>query len=167
MLAVPTIDRLVRYAARLQSGKKRPRVDNAAVGYDVDSLTRLLHMLERVMRDAQDVIPFPDDGKRIVVQRTTSPKKKKGSKANENGHEHEATPEIEMSQQEVQQSECMLERMARASIAALCCLIVFASHGLPKQLYSEDILALAVTTVREEMTKVLFPIIEGLAGESE
>jgi hypothetical protein len=35
------------------------------------------------------------------------------------------------------------------------------------QLYSEDLLLSAVKTVRDQMTKVIFPVVEGLAGESE
>lgn len=38
---------------------------------------------------------------------------------------------------------------------------------LTLQVYSEDHMTLAVACIRDQMTKVLFPVVEGLAGESE
>lgn len=89
-------------------------------------------MLERAMREAEAQVPFIDDGKRIVVN-SASPKKKKGKKAGAQEKDEETTPGVEMSPHDIQKSELVLNKMARAAMAALCCLVIFASHGLPKQ----------------------------------
>jgi len=39
-------------------------------------------------------------------------------------------------------------------------------HANCPQLYSEDLLSLAVSTIRNQTSKVIFPVVEGLAGQS-
>jgi cohesin loading factor subunit SCC2 len=165
VLATKTIEKIILYTARVQDTRKRQRKTEAgAIPWDVDSLLRLFCMLERNMRDAEGVNPFPDNGRKAVVN--PSPKKggKKGGKKGAGGPSMD-TPELEMTAEEQDTGDSALEVMKVASTAAFCILAILSYRTTPKQLYSEDLLSLAVTTIRNQMTNIIFPVVEALAGE--
>lgn len=163
LLSGECVDKLVQSFSRLHKSKRSRQARAEELPWDVDTLKRLLRILERSMTDGKDLEPFPDNGGRTIID-NTSPTKggrgKKGKKATE------PTPELEVTGEERSSGERILSTMSNAAAAALCCMVVLRSHGLPKQLYSEDLLEMAVTTVRSQMTTVLLPVIEGLAGDS-
>jgi cohesin loading factor subunit SCC2 len=167
LLSPETVDKLVKNFSRLHRSKRSRQSKVEELQLDTELLGRLLRILERSMRDAQDLNPFPDNGRRTIIE-STSPVKggkgKKGKKAASNGPE--PSPELEVSEEEKGTGERVLSAMSNAAAAALCCLVILRIPGIPKELYSEDLLTQAVTTVRAQMTTVLFPVIEGLAGES-
>lgn len=152
---------------RVHKNQKRQRLESnrQAVAWDVDNLSRLFRMLERVMNETDELEIFPNNGRKTVINGSPTKKGKKSKKVDDETKDD--TPDIQLTDGEVLQAEERLTTMSTAAAAALCVLVVLDSDGLPKQLYSEDLLSLAVTTIRDEMTKVLFPVIEGLAGESE
>lgn len=158
------VDKLVQNFARLHKSKRSRQVKTEELPWDVDALKRLLRVLERSMTDGKDLEPFPDNGRRTIIE-NPSPNKGRGKKGKK-ATEAEPSTELELTDEERSSGERVLSTMSNAAVAALCCLVVLRSHGLPKQLYSEDLLELAVTTVRSQMTAVLFPVIEGLAGDS-
>ncbi|BEI91569.1 uncharacterized protein CcaverHIS019_0403890 [Cutaneotrichosporon cavernicola] len=166
LLSQECVDKLVRNFMRLHKPKRSRQSKAEELPYDVDLLMRLLRVLERSMQDGQDLDPFPDNGRRTVIE-NTSPVKggkgRKGRKTTSNGPE--PSPELEVSEDEKNSGERILSTISNAAAAALCCLVVLRTPGLPKQLYSEDLLTQSVTAVRSQMTTVLFPVIEGLAGE--
>lgn len=167
LLSPECVDKLVQNFVRLHKSRRSRQSKPEELRCDVDLLKRLLRILERSMQDGQDLDPFPDNGRRTVIE-NTSPVKggkvRKGKKAASNAPE--PSPELEVSDEEKNTGARILSTMSNAAAAALCCLVVLRTPGLPKQLYSEDLLTQAVTTVRSQMTTVLFPVIEGLAGES-
>jgi cohesin loading factor subunit SCC2 len=177
-----TIDKLIRYFTRLEDNKKRQRskANAEAIPWDVNGLLRLFRMLDKTMRDAEEVDPFPSSGRKAVVAGNPSPKKKKGGKKAKDGQDLEASPSLDMTEEELEKGSLTLRIMKTAAASAVCCLTILDSKTMPKQvsqyyprmlltiqLYSEDLLLSAVKTVRDQMTKVIFPVVEGLAGESE
>lgn len=167
LLAAATINNVTRRVTRVHKNQKRQRLESnrQAVAWDVENLSRLFRMLERVMNETDELEVFPNNGRKTVINGSPTKKGKKSRKVEDEPKDD--TPDIQLTEDEVLQAEERLTTMSTAAAAALCVLVVLDSDGLPKQLYSEDLLSLAVTTIRDEMTKVLFPVIEGLAGESE
>lgn len=167
LLAAATINNVIRRVTRVQKSQRRQRSESnrQAVAWDVENISRLFRMLERVMNESDELEVFPNNGRKTVVNGSPNKKGKKSKKADDEPKDD--TPDVQLSEDEILQAEEKLAKMSTAAAAALCVLAVLDSDGLPKQLYSEDLLSLAVTTIRDEMTKVLFPVIEGLAGESK
>lgn len=165
LLSPETVDKLVQSFGRLQRSKRSRQAKAEELPWDVDTVSRLLRVLERSMSDGQDLDPFPDNGRRTVIDNTSPTKggRKKGKKAS---NEPELSPELEVTDEEKNSGQRILSTMSNAAAAALCCFVVLRTPGLPKQLYSEDLLTMAVSAVRSQMSNVLFPVIEGLAGES-
>lgn len=181
LLSVATMEKVIRYVTRLQASMKRQRARAGPYdgSWDVDSLTRLFRMLEKILVDAETLNPFPNNGSKTTVNANPSPRKKKSSKKDAGeDRDAEPTPEQAMTEDELDSAEQRLATMMTAASAALCVLAVLDCDTLPKhvgglvfvprltlQLYSEDLLQVAVQTVRDQMAKVLFPVVEGLAGE--
>ncbi|KAL1405358.1 Sister chromatid cohesion protein 2 [Vanrija albida] len=166
LLSVDALNKVARYVSRLQHSKKRQRTksDSGGIPWDAESILRILKMMEKIMREAEYANPFPDSGRHATGTSASPQKKKKGAKkaADEGGQE--GTPEVD--EADMLELENILAGMSTAASAALCCLVIMATDGLPKQLFSEDLLSLAVLTVRHSMDSVIFKVVEGLASES-
>ncbi|CAK9787000.1 hypothetical protein CC85DRAFT_288268 [Cutaneotrichosporon oleaginosum] len=166
LLSSECVDKLVKNFARLRKSNRSRQTRAETLSLDADLLGRLLRILERSMQDGQDLDPFPDNGRRTVIENASpvkGAKGRKGKKATSNGPE--PSPELEVSEEEKNTGERTLATLSNAAAAALCCLVVLRTPGVPKELYSEDLLTKAITTVRSQMAGVLFPVIEGLAGD--
>lgn len=182
LVSSDTVDKIARYVARLHSGKRgRKSATTQEDAWDEEALKRVFRLLERVMREAEGLDAFPSDMRAVVTDKDKVKKGKKGRKG-----KGSASPEGEESQEvteglteEVERKgEYMLKVVAEAAGAVECCLIILDGEDLSKQvsmsfsradeqLYSEDLMSLAVGLLRDQMSKVVFPIVEGMAGESE
>ncbi|KAK4684433.1 cohesin loading factor subunit SCC2, partial [Tremellales sp. Uapishka_1] len=163
LLASGTIDKLIRYISRLQGNKRRQsslgRTD--VVYWDEDSLARILKLLEKSIKDADSREIFKNDGIKIASpgKEKEKGKGKKSAKRKSPGADNAA-----MGEEEEAVCEEKLRAMMEATLAAECCLVLLDSDGLPKQLYSEDLLIACVGTLKDTMTKAIFPVVEAMAG---
>lgn len=118
--------------SRLQDNKKRQRskANAEAIPWDVDSLLRLFKILDKMMRDAESIEPFPDSGRKAVVN--PSPRRKKGGKkaASEPA---EATPELDMTEEDQDKGDNALDFMKTAAAGAYCYLAILDCDTMPKQ----------------------------------
>lgn len=130
LLATDIVEKITRYILRLNSSKRSS--DNA---WDEESLKRVFRLLERSMRDAEDVDPFQADKK------AGESKAKKGVKKGKKGAK---SPPIEESQgesqetvtgvdpEEVERYETLLRVAAAGMRAVECCLAILDCEGLSK-----------------------------------
>jgi cohesin loading factor subunit SCC2 len=143
-------------------------------------------MLEKVMREADEIDVFVELKKVDAVaagKKIKGVKGKKGSKSPDLLDEAEVKEEVELSDDSVRRLEGELQKVATAGVAAAAVLALLDLEGLSKQvsclvsfvlftdtdpqMYSEDLLSSAVSVTKDQMTKVVFPVVSGLNGESE
>jgi hypothetical protein len=99
--------------------------------WDLESFTRILRLLERSMREGEEVTIF-DEPKRMDKK----PKAAKGKKNSKSPEIEEAEPikeEIELSEERIAVLEGDLKKVANAGIAAAGVLTLLDLEGLPKQ----------------------------------
>ncbi|KAK8844801.1 hypothetical protein IAR55_006651 [Kwoniella newhampshirensis] len=178
LLSVKTIYKISQYVSRVQSSRRRQKSLASTTGengeWDSDVISGIFRLLERSMRDAEHVIVFAEDRKAVAASSQIDDGKDKAKKKKWKPANREAAKppspskeglETELRDEVLEASERGLSRVRSGVAAAECCLILLGSDGLTKQMYSEDLLSTCVTTVKGQMEKVIFPIVEGLAGE--
>ncbi|WVR03096.1 hypothetical protein IAU60_000086 [Kwoniella sp. DSM 27419] len=177
LLAFDTIRKVSQYVARVQRTKRRHTQavvsDNEAKEWDPEVMTRLLRLLERSMRDSENVTVFPDDRKvAAAVQEgeiADKTKKKKGRPAKKDKSLEQSKPILstasEMNVDSLQHHESLVARARDGVAAAECCLTLLNTEGLSKQMYSEDLLSASVSIIKDQMEKVILPIIGAMAGD--
>lgn len=177
LLSSRAVGKLIEYMSRLK-GKRR--ADSPE--WDLDAFTRILRLLERSMREIDEITVF-DEPKNVEVKKTVKVGKgKKNSKSPElPSDETPVKAEVELSEDQVHGLEGDLQKIASAGIAAACVLTLLDLDGLPKQvcrrcywknkltgqMYSEDLLSLAVSLTKDQLSGVIFPVVSCLGGDSE
>jgi hypothetical protein len=99
--------------------------------WDLDAFTRILRLLEKSMREVEEIIVF--DGPMRVDKKSKVMKGKKNSKSPEMEEEEPAKEEVELPEEKVAALEGDLQRAANAGIAAAAVLTLLDLEGLPKQ----------------------------------
>jgi hypothetical protein len=99
--------------------------------WDLDAFTRILRLLEKSMREVEEIIVF--DGPKRVDKKSKVMKGKKNSKSPEMEEEEPAKEEVELPEEKVAALEGDLQRAANAGIAAAAVLTLLDLEGLPKQ----------------------------------
>jgi hypothetical protein len=99
--------------------------------WDLDAFTRVLRLLEKSMREVEEINVF-DEPKRIEKKSKVT-KGKKNSKSPEMEEEQPVKEEVELSEEKVAALEGGLQRAANAGIAAAAVLTLLDLEGLPKQ----------------------------------
>ncbi|OCF60187.1 hypothetical protein L486_02867 [Kwoniella mangroviensis CBS 10435] len=174
LLSFGTIRKVSSYVIRVQSARKRQPsgAQDGGVGqWDNEMMGSILRLLERSMRDMESLAVFPEDRKPAVsasAQASGEGKKKTSSKKKKepvNPDDNDDDQEFTLSEDALQKHERTSDRVRDGVAAAECVLILLDSEGLSKQMYSEDLLTISISIIKEQMEKVIFPIVEGLAGE--
>jgi hypothetical protein len=99
--------------------------------WDSDAFTRVLRLLEKSMREVEEITVF-DESKR-VEKKPKVVKGKKNSKSPEMEEEDPVKEEAELSEGKVAVLEGDLQKAANAGIAAAAVLTLLDLEGLPKQ----------------------------------
>lgn len=150
---------------------------------DVQLLSRLLKTLERSVKAAEDMDPFPSAPSSAPMASGTasarsSPVKKsrKSKKAKDNsdeidGDDDELNQNLKESSPAVGDSELeelskMLDIARESIVAADCCIALLGSDRLPKQLYSEELITGCLNTIKSRLTKILYPFVEACSPEA-
>ncbi|KAF8585724.1 ARM repeat-containing protein [Ramaria rubella] len=74
------------------------------------------------------------------------------------GEDHEDS----LTEQDLQKLEKLLELAKESVMAADCCIALLAADKLPKQLYSEELITSCFATIKNQLTKVIYPFVEAL-----
>ncbi|KAI0754694.1 hypothetical protein C8Q80DRAFT_1094239 [Daedaleopsis nitida] len=150
-------------------------------------LSRILKMLERSIRSGEDLDPFRASGNGpSVSQKPTRGKKgtsgKKAqtdrgrSKSQSPGGTGEDEPmEVDepsteqqpVTEQDIENLIRTLELARDSVLAADCCIALLGSDRLPKQLYSEELITAALATVKNHLTKILYPFVEASLADAQ
>jgi hypothetical protein len=99
--------------------------------WDLDAFTRVLRLLEKSMREIEEITVF--DEPRRIEKKSKVIKGKKNSKSPEMEEEEPVKEEVELSEEKVAALEEDLQRAANAGIAAAAVLTLLDLEGLPKQ----------------------------------
>ncbi|KAG2115459.1 hypothetical protein DEU56DRAFT_932992 [Suillus clintonianus] len=168
-----------------------PRARKALGDIDNTILARLLKILERSIKAGEALDPLRASAHVPHADKNASPRKpKKSPKAQRVIHQdrdvtgsaslnvpEEDTRELGLDSADIPQelTEALLHNLskqleiARDSILAVeCCVALLSGEGLTKQLYSEELITSCLSTVKNQLTMILYPFVEaaGLGGSS-
>ncbi|OCH92592.1 hypothetical protein OBBRIDRAFT_791042 [Obba rivulosa] len=171
-----------RYSSRDGNiGAGTPRSKARVSQMDVAALSRILRMLNRSVSAGEDVEPFGSAPTRSDVPPTPSKSKKSGKNAKaEDGRSKSKTPRpsdedtggsqaanTQEQPMQVDLTETDLENLSRyldiardSVLAADCCIALLVSDRLTKQLYSEELITSCLRTVKNQLTRVVYPFVE-------
>lgn len=99
--------------------------------WDLDAFTRVLRLLEKSMREVEEITMF-DEPKR-VEKKSKVTKGKKNSKSPEIEEEETTREEVELPEARIAALDEELQRAGNAGIAAAAVLTLLDLEGLPKQ----------------------------------
>ncbi|KAF8073449.1 hypothetical protein FPV67DRAFT_1559883 [Lyophyllum atratum] len=189
LLAATIIRKLTKYIGHVARPMKRVRagVQNTPRGkgrmaeVDTQMLSRLLKVLERNVRAGEDVDPFryaapprpasaspnkkspkkPARGKRRSKSRTPGGSGGEGD-AEEGGNERAVPGDAvaELTEADFEKLGRALEVARDSIVAADCCIALLASDRLTKQLYSEELITACLSTIKNQLTKIIYPFVE-------
>ncbi|KZT19995.1 ARM repeat-containing protein [Neolentinus lepideus HHB14362 ss-1] len=176
----------LRLSAREANGGT-PRAKGGVAELEVPSLSRILKMLERNVKAGVALEPF---GNFVpsADRKSGSPSKSKASKKSSKGSKKTGAPDSlasleqgsatgaddatesvagESVQENREVTEADLDHLTRiletardSILAADCCIALLASDRLPKQLYSEELITECFNTIKNQLTKILYPFVE-------
>ncbi|KAG6849921.1 hypothetical protein H0H93_003632 [Arthromyces matolae] len=188
LLNATVIRKLTKYIGHISRPSKRVRVGVQGTPkgkgrmneVDTQVLSRLLKILDRNVRAGEDVDPFRYTAS--VRAPTASPNKKSPKKSRPTKVERQAksqTPvpggsDVEGQEEAVdpvaQLTDADLEKLAQvlevardSIVAADCCIALLASDRLTKQLYSEELITACLNTIKNQLTKIVYPFVEASA----
>ncbi|RDB15317.1 Protein rad9 [Hypsizygus marmoreus] len=152
-----------------------PRGKGRMAEVETQVLSRLLKMLERSVRAGEDVDPFYFSTPAHVPAGSPSkksPKKPAKGKKNERrsksrtpgGEEDEEGDDgaggAELTDADYDKLTRVLEVAKDSIMAADCCIALLASDRLTKQLYSEELITACLSTIKNQLTKIVYPFVE-------
>lgn len=124
LLSGKTVSALIEYTSRVRS-KRRGQGEE----WDIDTYTKILRLLEQVMREGDDLPSFQEVRKPDIASK--GKKSKKGSKSPDL-NDKPLEPAAESAEQ-IQHRHSELAIFGAAGSAAACALSMLDQQGLPKQ----------------------------------
>ncbi|KAF5374102.1 hypothetical protein D9615_008832 [Tricholomella constricta] len=182
------IGHVARPIKRVRAGvPNTPKGKGRMAEVDTPVLSRLLKMLERNVRAGEDVDPFrytaparPPNGspsKRSPKKAARGKKAERRSKSRtpggsegEGGGTGDEQEHVTSGSAIADLTDADFERLARvlevardSIVAADCCIALLASDRLTKQLYSEELITVCLSTIKNQLTKLVYPFVEASA----
>ncbi|KAK7469438.1 Sister chromatid cohesion protein 2 [Stygiomarasmius scandens] len=187
-----TVRKLTKYIGHV--ARPRGRARTAAGGHfntprkarmtevDAQMLSRILKILTRSVKVGEDVDPFMHSGSQAPSSKA-SPKKastKKGKKKSDERRSKSATPgegedgddgsKHVLTDLDFDKLTQKLLVSRDSVLAAECCLALLGSDRLTKQLYSEEMITSCLNSIKNQLTRVVYPFVEAssesTSGES-
>ncbi|KAF8968942.1 hypothetical protein BDZ97DRAFT_1797116 [Flammula alnicola] len=160
-----------------------PRGKGRMADVDTQILSRLLKILERSVKAGEDLEPFahhamPSSSK--VSPKKPSTKKTVKTKKNDRQsrsqtprggddaegddvHLGEPSRSANVDEADFEKLATQLDVARESILAADCCIALLASDRLTKQLYSEELITACLNTIKNQLTKILYPFVEASA----
>ncbi|KAG8214779.1 hypothetical protein J3R82DRAFT_9915 [Butyriboletus roseoflavus] len=177
------VRKLTKYISQLARPSKRSRrttregVANVSSGSkardtlgDIGTpiLSRLMKILERSIKAGENLDPLRNSTHHPPPPSSPS-KSKKAPKVPADGidvqEEDDRTVHDSHSQQltdsDVHELAVKLEISRDSILAAECCMALLSGESLTKQLYSEELITTCLSTVKNQLTMVVYPFVEG------
>jgi cohesin loading factor subunit SCC2 len=142
LLAGIGIDKIARHVLRAQGKNKRHRpatISGDDAKWDEEAVARLMKLLQRSMRESENLVVFPDDalklspaveGEKMVKGRKKKPAKPKKGEGLE---ESTSLEESSLDDAALTESESRLVVAVNGMKAVDCCLVILECDGLSKQ----------------------------------
>lgn len=153
LLSLRAIGKIFDYASRLK-GKRR----SEGIEWDTDAFSRILRMLEKVMREAEDIDVFAEPRRleAVPAKKVKGANGKKSSKSPEVFDEQaDGGGEVELSEERARSIEGELHEVATAGMAATAVFTLLDLEGLSKQVGCTYISLLTLT--RRFTLRTCFP----------
>ncbi|KAI0770449.1 hypothetical protein C8Q74DRAFT_1202231 [Fomes fomentarius] len=160
-----------------------PRYKGRMAEIETPTLSRILKMLERSVRAGEDLDPFR--GLAIPQKAAKAKKAANGKKAQADSSRSKSQSPGEavedepmqldepsgdtqpITEQDIEGLTRTLELARDSILAADCCIALLASDRLPKQLYSEELITASLATVKNHLTKILYPFVEASLADTQ
>ncbi|EDR13190.1 uncharacterized protein LACBIDRAFT_292430 [Laccaria bicolor S238N-H82] len=189
LLSPTVIRKLTKYIGNVARPTKRLRQTTAGgtpgrgrgglAEVDTQILSRLLKHLDRSVKAGEDIDPFvaivaPPSLAKSSPRKPSAKKGKKNEKRSKsrtpNGDEDEAedadkdeggpTKSTELNEIDFDKLSRVLDVARDSILAADCCIALLASDRLSKQLYSEELITACLSTIKNQLTKIVYPFVE-------
>ncbi|KAH0832222.1 sister chromatid cohesion C-terminus-domain-containing protein [Lanmaoa asiatica] len=180
------VRKLTKYISQLARPSKRSRrttregVANASSGSktrdtlaDIGTpiLSRLMKILERSIKAGEDLDPLRTSTHHPPAPSSPSksPSKSKRGQKLPDGRDvqEEDGPTVydlhsqQLTDSDVHELAVQLEVSRDSIVAAECCMGLLSGESLTKQLYSEELITTCLSTVKNQLTMVVYPFVEG------
>ncbi|KAF5337499.1 hypothetical protein D9758_013605 [Tetrapyrgos nigripes] len=186
-----TVRKLTKYIGLVARPTKRSRAANGILNtprskarmteVDTHLLSRALKILTRSVKAGEDVDPFMQTATQMNTK--ASPKKpstKKGKKKAEDGRLKSESPSGEAEDKDEAAgssrpviTDLDIEKLTQklsvsrdSVLAAECCLALLGSDRLTKQLYSEEMITSCLNSIKNQLTKIVYPFVEASSDTS-
>ncbi|KAI0823297.1 hypothetical protein BC628DRAFT_1504458 [Trametes gibbosa] len=175
-----------RINSRDANGGATPRYRCRMADIDTATLSRILKMLERSVRAGEELDPFKSSAPAGALPSKTGKGKKaanakkapadgRRSKSQSPGEQDEGDsmdvdePPTEqlITEQDIEILTRTLEIARDSVIAADSVVALLGSDRLPKQLYSEELITACLSTVKNQLTKILYPFVEASTHDTQ
>ncbi|KIP08264.1 hypothetical protein PHLGIDRAFT_127100 [Phlebiopsis gigantea 11061_1 CR5-6] len=174
------ITKVARPTKRMRQGTRdggpsQPLSRSKGLGeLETASLARLLRILERTVKAGEDLDPF-GTSRLYATSAPKSPSKKsksKPAKADErrsksktphpegDGEAEDLPAEAELTNADLTGLIRTLELAKDSVYAADCCLALLSGERLTKQLYSEELITACLSTIKNQLSKVVYAFVE-------
>ncbi|KAF8158512.1 hypothetical protein B0H34DRAFT_797892 [Crassisporium funariophilum] len=158
-----------------------PRSKGRMADVDTPVLSRLLKLLERSVKNGEDIDPFVHQPHALPTSAKSSPRKqfsKKVVKQKKNDRRSKSqTPKdddvtdmpddrgkaVGLNEADFDKLTRQLDIARDSLVAADCCIALLGSDRLTKQLYSEELITAGLNTIKNQLTKILYPFVEASA----
>ncbi|EKM54090.1 uncharacterized protein PHACADRAFT_162472 [Phanerochaete carnosa HHB-10118-sp] len=153
---------------------KPPSKTKGLASIETAQLSRMLRILERTVQAGEDLDPFGITHLQPPsVPKSPSKKKAKNGAKGEDRRSKSRTPHPDEGFDEDDASEhatvteadlrglCRALSLAKDSIyAADCCLALLGGERLTKQLYSEELITACLSTIKNQLSRIIYPFVE-------
>ncbi|KIK26649.1 hypothetical protein PISMIDRAFT_94435 [Pisolithus microcarpus 441] len=123
-------------------------------------LSRLMKILERSIKEGEELDPF-HTSLPLPAEKSLKHLAVDGA----DGEAHQDTPQVSSHQHltdsDVRTLAAQLEIARDSVLAAECCIALLSGEGLTKQLYSEELITTCLTTIKNQLTMIVYPFVEG------
>ncbi|KAI6114285.1 sister chromatid cohesion C-terminus-domain-containing protein [Pisolithus sp. B1] len=132
---------------------------------DIESsiLSRLMKILERSIKEGEELDPF-HTSLPLPTEKSLKHLALDGA-GNQDGETHQDTPQVSSHQHltdsDVRTLAAQLEIARDSVLAAECCIALLSGEGLTKQLYSEELITTCLSTIKNQLTMIVYPFVEG------
>ncbi|KAL5482593.1 SCC2 [Sanghuangporus weigelae] len=141
-----------------------PRKAGGMADVEVQTLSRLLKLLERSVQAGEDLDPFRSTsltgvGSSGLPGKPGAMHEPSGTRS---GHSEVDPAETTMTlaDEDFDKLERSLETVRESVLAANCCFALLTSDRLAKQLFSEDLISSCLTVIKNSLTKIIYPFVE-------
>ncbi|TDL22099.1 hypothetical protein BD410DRAFT_770589 [Rickenella mellea] len=146
-----------------------PRRTGGMAEVETNVLSRILKMLGRSVQAGENLEPFGYAKKKPTKSKKGGEDGRSKSPQGDTGENDTVEPEdkmdvepepAELTPEDISKLGIVLEIARDSIIAADCCIALLSSDRLTKQLYSEELITSCLATIKNQLSKLIYPFVE-------